>query len=391
MKRVGGLLLVVAVGALAVVATVDGLVSLGGDSAQPEPRERARALRGAELPAEGALAGRLFYVEEPTCRLRALDLHALSLAGGTRRGCAAAISPDGRWAVVGSYPAGPAATPIGLVSLADPEASLRPLGLATGDATWSPDGRRVAWCVDGRSTAILDLESGARSRVPGCNPRFASTGALVTVEDGPGERGVLVDGTVVLFEADLARSFGARPGRVHPIAADQRADGLLAVAVATAPRQVEEALARLDDLPDQAAPVEPRGPRSGASAPSGGAAGGPRAELQLWRGRSLVASRPLRPLAHPLGNWRFGELLRFSPTGTELAVGYHGAGAPLVVLDVQRLRPALGPTIQRGFAWSPDGAYFALATGIDVRISGALRSDPAYVLPVRAANLGWRE
>ena len=61
-----------------------------------------------------------------------------------------------------------------------------------------------------------------------------------------------------------------------------------------------------------------------------------------------------------------------------------------MLLDAATLRPLLRPLVQQGFAWSPDGAWFALAAADGVRIAGAERSQPAYVLPVAATTIAWR-
>jgi hypothetical protein len=51
-------------------------------------------------------------------------------------------------------------------------------------------------------------------------------------------------------------------------------------------------------------------------------------------------------------------------------------------------RPAPGFTVG-GLAWSPDGTWLALTISEEIRIFGASRSEPAYVLPVRARAVGW--
>jgi hypothetical protein len=181
---------------------------------------------------------------------------------------------------------------------------------------------------------------------------------------------------------------------------DVRGDGLLALAVAARPaadgdllvlgRQGEGVAGQslvagsggggLDVLPE-------RGPGPFAVRVQPGQ---PKLVLELWRGAELAEAVSLRGMAYPFANLGFGEVVRFSPRGDELALGSYGVGAPLLLLDVARLEPVLRPTIQRGFAWSPDGAWFALASAAEVRIAGALRSEATFVLPLEAATLAWR-
>jgi hypothetical protein len=62
-----------------------------------------------------------------------------------------------------------------------------------------------------------------------------------------------------------------------------------------------------------------------------------------------------------------------------------------MLLDVGTLRTLLRPTVQNGFDWSPDGAWFALSRGREIALSGGVRSDPAYILPIESATLAWSE
>lgn len=227
-----------------------------------------------------------------------------------------------------------------------------------------------------------------------CESLLASDAGLVAV-DRAGERGVYDDGQVVLDEADLRSGLEQPPsGHVHPLGADRRADGLTAVAVAAGPRDIYDVLEDAgldvddpDDLEEARELLGLNGPYGALALSAGGSL--PRTELQLWRDGKLERSRPLRPAAYPFANRRFGELLRFSPDGVELAVGHGEPGSPVLLLDVETLRTTMRPTVHHGFAWSPDGAYFALSTGTEIRVSGALRSQPAYVLPIPALLLGW--
>ena len=43
----------------------------------------------------------------------------------------------------------------------------------------------------------------------------------------------------------------------------------------------------------------------------------------------------------------------------------------------------------RGFAWSPDGRWLAVATRQGIVIAGAVRAETTYVLPIAADALAW--
>lgn len=298
------------------VALADSLRGNRDDLAAAGPVAR---LRGADVPVEGALPGRLRYRTEQGCTLETLDFDDLSLqATDNRPGCG-----------------GP-----------------------------------------------LPVDSGSRE------PR-------IVVVDRPGRREVVVDGRSILTELDLTMGFDPVPsGPVHPLGADTSRDGLLAVVASAAPRDVVDVLSELGiDLRDTGDLAEARealglnGP-FGAMALSGGGSLG-MVRLQLWRRGELERSLPLPSLDYVGARFLFGEVVRFSPDGTELAVGRRVAGGDLMLVDVRTGRPLLPPTPQEGFAWSPDGAWFALASGGEVSVFGTLRSDPVYRLPLDATGLAW--
>lgn len=381
-----------AVGALAFVAVVDAVWERGGAD-RAEAEVAGERLRGAGVPAAEALGGSLSFVERSGCALASLDLSELSvvrqeLSGG----CSMSASPDGRWAVVGGVD-GRASR---LLRAGPTVEEVRSLGDVRGAVAWSGASDRVAWCRPDGTTILLDPATGGTSMRAGCGPRFAATGTLLTVVGAARGRGVYADGEQVLDEDDLRRAL-ERPqsGPVRPLAADQREDGTLAVVVSAAPRNVYDLLEEAGIDPAEVDGIEEARRLLGLGGPFGAmalSASGtlPQTELQLWRDGRLEASRPLRAAGYPFANRRFGELLEFSPGGRELALGFEGTGVPLVLLDAATLDVSLRPTLQYGFAWSPDGAYFALATGAEVTIAGALRSDPAYVLPLAVSTLAWR-
>ena len=62
----------------------------------------------------------------------------------------------------------------------------------------------------------------------------------------------------------------------------------------------------------------------------------------------------------------------------------------MLLVDIATGQIVLPPTSQHGFAWSPDGTWFALSTGDEIELFGPGRSEPKYVLPLGAASLAWR-
>ena len=163
---------------------------------------------------------------------------------------------------------------------------------------------------------------------------------------------VLRNGDVLLAEPLLGSGFVRDfDGPVQPLGLDQRADGVLAVAVAATP--LDEAA--LDGPPDE--PIQP-GPfgalaraRRRRSAPPA-----PALARDVARPRDRASGGSLRRQPGPLRGHR-----RLQPRrergrrrGLEL-------GTPLAVVDLRSGRAVLPPTRQLGFTWSPDGAWLALA------------------------------
>jgi hypothetical protein len=381
--------LVVAVGAAAVVNAV-----VGGEFQEEAGSggRSASALEGPDLPQPGALAGSLLFASAG-CRLQVLDLAAVALASTTlETGCSFWPSPTGGQAVV-SLPGARAdeAHDIWLARLGAGGELVRRLGTASGDAAWSPAGDRLAWCAEDGNTVVAAVDGTRLGRVPGCRPRFTPEGRLLTALGETGDRQLLADGELLLDESQLRRALPPAAGPIQTLGFDQRDDGLLAVVVAAGQPSLGDVLPRGRLQPG------PFG-RGTYRVLSDGEAGVsvfdigfvPRVVLELWRGGVLEQSVSLRGLAYPFGDIRFGEVLQFSPGGRELAVGAQGVGVPLMLLDSGTLEPVLRPVVQDGFAWSPDGAWFALARQGKIQVAGAVRSTPAYVLPIGAATLAWQ-
>jgi hypothetical protein len=350
------------VGAVAVVLAVAAADALRDATGH---RPDARADPGAThapgesdpgLPPPGALPGRVYFERLDDCALEALDLASMKRVPGlleTR--CGLWISPDGASAIVAlDRPMRLASREIWFARLGASPVLVRRIGRAAGGVSWSPDGARVAWCRSDGQTVALSLRDRRREHIPGCRPVFAEDGSVLTRPDAPLTGRLLRDGELLLDEAELERGFDrSRPGIIDVLGYEMRADGLLAVAVVRF---------------------------SGAA---------PEVVLELWRGKTLEASIPLPLLGSPAGSGRFGEVVRFSPSGGEVAVAFPGAGVRLVLVDVVTGRLVLPPTSQHGTAWSPDGVWFALSTGEEILVYGPGRSAPVYRLPLGAWTIAW--
>ncbi len=351
-------LLVGALAAIVAAATLDAFER--GSSAQGEsrPPDEARApLRGPAVPARGALPGRLVFLSLSGCRLATLDFATLAFSRPGAPGlCGVTVSPDGALAAV-PVVRGPSVRSqrVSLVRLGDPPVPGGVLGDARGDVAWSPAGDRVAWCGADGQTVVLELAARRRSRVAGCRPRIAPDGSVLTRPDRPLVGAILRDGAPFLGRRELARGLRTRGALVDVVGYDVGRDGVVAVAVT-----VFET-GRL-----------------------------PRNALELWRGRRLEAVVGLPPLASVAGRGRFGERVELSPDGREVAVAFPGAGFRMVLVDLTSRRIVLPPRSQHGFAWSPDGAWFAVSDAEEVVVYGRARDEPAYVLPVSAAAIAWR-
>lgn len=354
-RRILTSLVLGAVGLIAAAALVDAL--RGGPSSQASPPEEPVEATDDRLPGRGVLTGRLVFSSLAGCRPHEMDLETLSLGTpGRSLECRLWVSPRGDLAVAAVAPAlGLRGSDNWLLRLGEPPTLVRPLGVARGEPAWSADGERLAWCAEDEETVVLTLETRARAVVRGCRPVFAPDGSILTRPARLLAPTLLRNGSPLLVEKDLLHGFPAGEGPLDLVGYDARPDGLLAVVAV-----------RFE---------------SGRR---------PRRLLQLWRDGRLESAVLLPELNLPAGYGRLGERLELSPDGREVAVAFPGLGRQMVLVDLETLSVTLEPTLQHGFAWSPDGRWFALSTGEEVRVLGPDREEPVYVLPIGAAAIAWR-
>jgi hypothetical protein len=245
---------------------------------------------------------------------------------------------------------------VALLRLGDPPTLAGEIGIVRGQPSWSADGRLLAWCTARSDTVVLELGTDARRRLAGCRPTIAPDGSVLTRPARLLATMLLRDGEVLLDREALLQPFPeSEDGPLDVVGYDERPDGLLAVVA------VRFESGRL-----------------------------PRRILQLWRGDTLERVVELPELNLPAGYGRLGDHVEFDPSGREVAVAFPGAGKQMLLVEVATGRIVLSPTSQHGFAWSPDGTWFALSTGDEIRVLGPDRAEPEYVLPLGAASLAWR-
>ena len=367
---------------LALAAALQALVE-SWDSTTGSGPELPRRPRRTRRPAGGRSPGTILLAGADGCRLATLDLATLRVlrrrsrrrarSGRRRTGEAPSSRSPGRFAN------GPNAW---LAGLGAPSASRPSAGNRAGTVGWSPDGGRVAWCGEDRTTNVLRQCDRLDRALSGLPARFTGDGRLLTIVNDPDRRAVLRTETVVLAERPWTGFVRPRRGPIQPLGLDQRADGVLAVAVAATP---------LGRRPRRARPTN----RSSRAPPSGRSRGArrrrlPLLRLQLWRGTSLdqVIALPgsLRRTARPASaTWSTS-----APVDTRSPSRHRGSGRRSSSSTCRSERAVLPPTRRLGFGWSPDGAWLALAGDDEIEVYGIARDEPVFRLPLEAFTLSWR-
>jgi hypothetical protein len=169
---------------------------------------------------------------------------------------------------------------------------------------------------------------------------------------------LLRDGEEILGFSQLEQGLPPSPeGAVSVIGYDEGEDGLLAVLVARFPGRSQGE--------DYAPSVQPR------------------LTLELWR-RGML-ERALRIGGVTSG---FGSRVELGPSDRYALVTSSGHGL-LVVADLRR--PGTPELRQRqfGVAWSPDGAWLAVATADRIEIRTGATLELAYELPLSVRALAW--
>ena len=356
-------LAVIAVVAIAAVSAVRGGSQVTAETDTTARDEAAEAGDGREpledaglgtFPAAGALPGRLVVLDTGTCRPRVLDLATLELGPpGPLTACRAWFGPGGRY--------GAAALPeregIWLLDIAAGTVG-RQLSTSAEPVVFADDGAVLAQCGDDGRTIVVELAGGPGRLLTGCRPAFAPDGSVLTRPDARLPTSLLRDGREILGFSQLERGLPPSPdGAVAVIGYDEGEDGLLAVLVARFPGRSQ--------AQDYAPSVQPR------------------LTLELWR-------RGMLDRAHRIGGvtWGFGSRVELSPSGRYALVTSSGPGL-LVSADLRREGAPELRQRQFGVAWSPDGAWLAVATADRIEIRTGATLELAYELPLSVRALAW--
>jgi hypothetical protein len=353
-------LLVLGVAAIVAVAIAAGLRgSSDSPAAATEPEEPVGGEPIADpglgtLPAPGALPGRLVVLDRETCRPYVVDLARLEARSpGPPTGCRAWFAPDGKHAAV-SLP------DRGGTWLLDVDAGRvgGRLSESTEPVVFSDDGSTLAQCLGDGRTSVVELAHGVARVVDGCRPAFAPDGSVLTRPDERLPTTLLRDGSELIGFAEVEGALPATPdGAVSLIGYDEGPGGLLAVLVARFPGRHQDQ--------DYAPEVQPQ------------------LTLTLWRDGALEATRRIGAVTTS-----FGSRLELSPSGSAVLVTSSEHGL-LAAADLRRPAAPELRVRQFGAAWSPDGAWLAIATTDRIEIRAAATLELAYELPLTVRALAW--
>ena len=329
------------VAAVAALAVLDAARS----DTPPEGRDAGAGevgrplITGPDVPSGATLPGRLVVLAGPDCRLQVLDLVELKL-GAPGPATACRLWPSPRGDLVAFERQSDEGPTIWLASTGSPPTRRDNLGLVASPPAWGPDGDRLALCRPDGSTVVVTLDGEELDRIDGCHPRFAPDGRVVP---RPG-----------------ATRKSPTIGRPRVVGHDVGEDGSLALALLRS-----ESAFRLDLT----------------------------LELRMDGKRERVLTMPRYG---PTAGF-YGLHVSIAPGGQEVAVTTPDLLSPsrpddlVALLDLRSGRAIDGFTEQRyrGLAWSPDGVWLAFSTGDEVLVYGPARTDPVYVLPLKARALGW--
>ena len=362
-RRLTTIARVLAAAGLGVAIAVDAVRGSGGGEERRvvgEDGAVAEDLVGPLSPEPGALPGRLIVLRGERCVLQVADLERLRMGrAGPGTGCELTASPSGDEAVIPSS----ATRGQRVVRLLGAELEGRPevtrdYGEGFAELDFSSDGSELAVCVESAETHVVTVESGEQRTLPGCRAAFAPDGAVLTlVPEGEESRSLLLrEGATLLDSQELSVQFGTR---IVLRAFDVSPDGTVAVLVRVP----------TDELPDR---------------------GDWRPFVLVVRDGEVAAGFAIDEPRDFAEEVRGSGFVRFSPDGGEIAIGAGGPGR-IEIRETRDWEVTLGPLLQRGFDWSPDGAWLAISTGDRVDVYGLVRNaGGAYSMPLSVNALAGR-
>lgn len=374
MNRVITIVVVLAVIAVGAVVVLGGesLETSTGDQERSRDNSASKDLVGPHSPEPGSLSGSFVVARGEDCVVQLVDLERMAFSkSGPSSGCDFTVTRDGERAasVVSGQEPDDAMPGFELVEVGNRPKTLQPVGRLYRDPAWSPDGSRLAACGAETSseTVILDVEAGIRELEAGCWPSFDDDGSVVTriavdLTRELGTSGILVDGTEAIALEQLLDAAGASTDSQAFVLGHTTGEaGAIGVSLVIAPP---------------------------GNDPSG--------SFQLWRDGAAVAVAEIplflaeRGIPGELSPQALRDRLALSPNGVEVGIALEDGVGPLFVIDT-RTGTVLGPLEHRGFDFSPDGRWVAVARPGGIDVYGPARdSEPTYQIPLDTPALAWR-
>jgi hypothetical protein len=297
-----------------------------GPTRLPGPRPQPDAPEGWPV---GTLEGSLVFTDKAGCRVR-----VIGLSGGVERplarfsgNCELWASPAGDRIAYGLGPSSPDGfAPFRIADLGRPNADLGGYRALFGVVLWNPDGQRIAWC--GRRRTGFDLEVGGPvRRLPTCPVAYTPDSRIAYA----------LGNKLVIEDQELLRADG---GITY---AHFGADGSVAIVVDGKRLERYDVAGKLTataDIPEGKTPILSPTNCAALFRPFGEVGGIRFVKLSCYRGRDL--QREPRDLV--------------------------GSDA----------------------AWSPDGAWVAVAAPEGISFLPVAASSPPVIWPALAAQLSWR-